>query len=207
MTNLTTPTVRGYLADLNRVLRDVPHGRREEVTRDIRAHIDSALVDTGDQSPAMVASILDQLGPPEEIAAAARAELPMVEPRMATRDVATIVLLLVGGFVLPFIGWAIGVVLLWTSEAWRVRNKIVATLLVPGGLLGVLLLAGLEAATTNSCASDSPGPDTAGQVCTESVSGIFDNGHLHILALIVIIGGSLFIAFWLAQHARRLRVS
>jgi hypothetical protein len=53
-------------------------------------------------------------------------------------DTAAIILLLFGGFVL-LVGWFVGVVLLWTSEAWKIRDKIIGTLIVPGGLLGSLL--------------------------------------------------------------------
>ena len=119
----TTPTVHGYLDQLDRCLRDLPRGRREEITREIRTNIDAALDDAGGQSPAVVATILDQLGSPEEIADAARIDAPPHRPRIATRDVTTIVLLLVGGVLLPFIGWFIGVVMLWASNAWRTRDK------------------------------------------------------------------------------------
>ncbi len=49
-------------------------------------------------------------------------------------EVGALVLLLVGGIVLPMFGWLIGVVLLWVSNAWNVRDKVIGTLFVPGGL-------------------------------------------------------------------------
>jgi len=51
------------------------------------------------------------------------------------------------GVFLMLVGWLVGVVLLWTSDLWTVREKLVGTLLVPGGLAIaplVLLSAGVE---------------------------------------------------------------
>lgn len=50
-------------------------------------------------------------------------------------EVAALWLLLIGGIVLPVVGWIIGVVLLWASELWTRRDKLIGTFVVPGGLL------------------------------------------------------------------------
>ena len=50
-------------------------------------------------------------------------------------EVAALWLLLIGGIVLPVLGWIIGVVILWASERWTRREKLIGTLVVPGGLL------------------------------------------------------------------------
>ncbi len=203
----TTPTVHGYLDELNHYLRDLPRGRREEITRDIRAHIDAALDDAGQQSPTVVATILDQLGSPEEIAAAARIDAPPHRPRISTRDIITILLLLIGGLVLPFIGWIIGVVMLWTSDAWRVRDKILATLLVPGGLFAPILLGGLAfAVTTTSCVSAPvvvSGTSTS-STSSDTCSSTGGPGIVGWILLILAVGGPFFTALWLARSARRL---
>jgi hypothetical protein len=49
------------------------------------------------------------------------------------RDVLTVVLLLVGILVFG-IGWLVGIALLWSSPTWRLRDRLLGTLLVPGGL-------------------------------------------------------------------------
>jgi hypothetical protein len=49
-------------------------------------------------------------------------------------EVATIPLLLAG--VLVGFGWFVGVVLLWMSPFWRYSDKVIGTLLLPGGLAG-----------------------------------------------------------------------
>src|SRR4051812_12124472 len=53
--------------------------------------------------------------------------------RRSGREWATVVLL-------PLV-WVVGVVLLWRSPAWTSRDKLVGTLLVPGGLAYVFYAA------------------------------------------------------------------
>lgn len=52
----------------------------------------------------------------------------------------TITLLLIGGF-FAGIGWIVGVVLLWRSRVWTLRDKLIGTLLWPGGLVTALTFA------------------------------------------------------------------
>jgi hypothetical protein len=59
---------------------------------------------------------------------------------VATRDLLAVVALVVGSLVLPVLGWLVGIGLLWTSPTWRVGEKIVGTLVWPGGLLVPLAL-------------------------------------------------------------------
>jgi hypothetical protein len=44
------------------------------------------------------------------------------------------------GSVIPVFGWAVGVVLLWSSGLWRRSEKVLGTLIVPGGPGLVLVL-------------------------------------------------------------------
>ena len=53
--------------------------------------------------------------------------------RRSGREWATVVLL-------PLV-WVVGVVLLWRSPAWTPRDKLIGTLLVPGGLAYVIYAA------------------------------------------------------------------
>jgi hypothetical protein len=57
-------------------------------------------------------------------------------------DLATILLLLVGGFTPLAIGWVIGAVMLWRSETWSQRDKLLGTLILPGGLSLPVFVAG-----------------------------------------------------------------
>jgi hypothetical protein len=61
----------------------------------------------------------------------------------------TLALLVIGGLVAG-VGWIAGVVLLWTSTTWTRRQKVTATLIVPGGLVGAAFAVSLIAAATRA---------------------------------------------------------
>lgn len=201
MPNLTTPSVQSYLDELDQALRDVPYGRRQEITRDIRAHIDAGLADAPQQTPTVIATLLDQLGTPAEIAEAAREELPPVRPRIAARDVFAMVLLLIGGFIVPLLGWILGAAMLWTSTAWRTKDKLIATLLVPGGLLTPGLLLVLLLRSSSSCGPASTAPASSGNV--QACATTAGPAMLTIVLLIITVTGPVFTTFWLTRHAQR----
>ncbi|MBN9759268.1 hypothetical protein Ae406Ps2_3458c [Pseudonocardia sp. Ae406_Ps2] len=46
--------------------------------------------------------------------------------------VLTVLMLMLGGFVLPVVGWLAGVVMLWTGRSWTVGEKWLGTLVWPG---------------------------------------------------------------------------
>jgi hypothetical protein len=55
------------------------------------------------------------------------------------RDSAAIVLLLLGLRIYG-VGWLVGVGLLWSSPTWGLRDKLLGTFVIPGGLVfGVLI--------------------------------------------------------------------
>ena len=70
-------------------------------------------------------------------------------------------LLPIGGLIIPVVGWFIGVILLWSSRVWTTGEKLAGTLLFPGGLL---LPAGL----------------TLGAVGGQSCSGVIQNADQFI---------------------------
>jgi hypothetical protein len=78
--------------------------------------------------------VLERLGEPAEIVESAIPPGTEGAGRRGFQVWAAIVLVLSGGFILPAIGWLIGVVLLWTSSAWTTREKLIGTLVIPGGL-------------------------------------------------------------------------
>lgn len=125
-----------YLAELDRATADLPASRRAELLTDVSSHIAVARAeaDPAEDDDQAIRRILHQLGEPQEIAATAVADLPsMTAQSSGRRETATILLLLFGGF-LAGIGWLIGVALLWSSQRWTRTDKLLATLLVPGGL-------------------------------------------------------------------------
>jgi hypothetical protein len=71
--------------------------------------------------------------------------------RRGTREWAAIFLLLFG-FAAAGVGWIVGVILLWSSRAWTTRDKLIGTLVLPGGLFAsavFVLLAGGRAHKTS----------------------------------------------------------
>jgi ABC-type Mn2+/Zn2+ transport system permease subunit len=61
--------------------------------------------------------------------------------------------------VVPIIGWLVGVVLLWASDAWTTREKLIGTLVVPGGLALPLFLLAMGA-YSETCSAVVGGPVT-----------------------------------------------
>ncbi len=47
-------------------------------------------------------------------------------------------------------GWIAGVILLWSSRAWNTRDKVIGTLIVPGGLASALIV-GILTGTKRKC--------------------------------------------------------
>ena len=70
------PLVDDYLRRLKAAAADLPRERREELVEEIEAHVDEALGEAGADDETAVRDVLERLGSPEEIAAAARPPAP-----------------------------------------------------------------------------------------------------------------------------------
>lgn len=124
--------VEGYILRLNAAAGNLPKSARQELIDDMRWHIAEARAREPQETDATILNILDRLGEPAVVVAetSERLGLQMAVPfRPGPMEIAAVVLL-------PFI-WPIGVVLLWISPAWKVRDKVIGTLLPPGGFLGL----------------------------------------------------------------------
>ncbi len=125
-----------YLRRLQRSMGDLPAQRRDEILAEIEEHISEDLAERPAATDADVRNVLERVGDPGDIAAEARERFGIKPARRSWTDPAAVILLLIGGFTI--IGWFVGVVLLWISDAWNTRDKIIGTLVVPGGLAGAL---------------------------------------------------------------------
>jgi hypothetical protein len=152
------PLVTDYLTRLSAAAAALPPDRRAELMAEISEHIDAARAAGAPGDEAALRTVLDRLGEPTEIVAAAAADLPPppappmafpLPPRRAGLglETAAVILLTLGSFI-PVLGWLVGAVLLWCSPRWRPGEKLLGTLVVPGGPGVLLLLAGLP---TQSC--------------------------------------------------------
>jgi hypothetical protein len=132
------PLAEDYLDRLERAAAHLPRARRRELIDDIEAHLGEAL--GPDPRESEVRNELERLGEPEVIA---EAEEPRPVPsrergHRGRLEWAAIALIVFGTwFGAVFFGapavlaWPVGVVLLWRSRLWNVRDKLIGTLLIP----------------------------------------------------------------------------
>jgi len=182
-----------YLKRLRRAARSLPRARRAELLDEIAAHIAEARA--AGTVPLRV--VLDELGDPAEIVAAAGAG--QQASRLGWRETAAIILLLGGGF-LFVVGWFAGLVLLWSSPRWRWPDKLLGTLVWPGGYLGVALV-GLFAASSDAgqvCQGPAGGPVT----CTSTGGGGLPT-WASIVLFVVTLGAPVAVAIRLAVSGRQ----
>ena len=150
MSTTADQLVAAYLKRLDAELAGLPRARRREVVQEISQHIEDARPELPTQNEAEIRNVLDRLGDPAEIAAEARERSGVHVRKPGWQEIGALIMLLAGGLILPVIGWFVGVVLLWVSDAWETRDKVIGTLLVPGGLLTPL---GLVVVATSASAA------------------------------------------------------
>ncbi|MFG1907767.1 HAAS signaling domain-containing protein [Kribbella sp. NPDC048928] len=139
--------VDAYLNELATEAEVLPAGRRDELLADMKAHIAEARAG-GATSEDEVREVLQRLGRPSEIVAAATDGLVQVEvpPRLRPQDFVAVGLLLVAPYLLGFsvivavAGWVIGLGMLWASNRWTTLWKLIGTLTWPIGYAVVVVL-------------------------------------------------------------------
>ncbi len=117
---------------------------------------------------------------------------------MRRYEATTIFLLLIGGVILPVVGWLLGAVMLVMSGRWSMRDKLIGLLVWPGGLaltVGLIIFA-----PTQSCVyvEDSGGNRHGGE-CTGGTIPAW----LGVPLLILTIAGPILTAVYLTARARR----
>ncbi len=109
-------------------------------------------------------------------------------------EMAAILLLLFGGFFF-LVGWVAGAVLLWVSPRWRLMDKLLGTLVWPGGL-ALALYPVPFAASTETCSGGTGIPTR----CTWTGPPTW----VGTVMLVIILLGQLATTVWLWRRARRL---
>jgi hypothetical protein len=201
MTESPDALVERYLERLRAELADVPRSRRDELVEQITEHIAVARAELPTGGEAEVRSLLERIGDPAAIAEEARERRERPAPQRRWLEVAALVLLLVGGVILPFVGWFIGVILLWVSTVWSPRDKIIGTLVVPGGLLPAFALPLLV--TYGETCSSRIDPRTG--AVTEHCTGGPSTGDqvLGIAGFLVLLVAPVLTTAYLARRMRR----
>ncbi len=160
------PLVEDYLRRLDAAAYPLGDDRRGELMAGIREHIEAAVESGEVHDEASLRALLDRLGDPDEIVAAARddgsgatpyplgASAPVTYRRPGIGLEITAALFLTVGSVLLVVGWLVGVVLVWSSRRWTIGEKLLATLVFPGGPFAALVVGGAAASVT-SCSTAS----------------------------------------------------
>ncbi|TMG40146.1 MAG: hypothetical protein E6H92_03300 [Chloroflexi bacterium] len=128
----------------------LPQANRRELLADVSSHVEEARRQLTDETDADILNILDRLGEPSAVAADAAerfgiSRAPAVQPEVIRPGIVEI-----GALVLTPLLWPIGVILLWASPAWNTRDKLIGTLVPPGGYWGIGIFAAMFA-TAQSC--------------------------------------------------------
>jgi uncharacterized membrane protein len=194
--------VDDYLRRLDAALRAVPEARRHEVLDEISEHIAEARAGLDDSDEAGIRNLLDRLGDPAEIAAEARERFGLPATRAGTRETIAVILLLLGGFV-GFVGWIVGLILLWISDVWSTRDKLIGTFVLPGGLVFPLLFLIVELTATVQECSDAVDPITGRTIssCTGPSNVVIG---LWVVALVVTVLAPIATTIYLTRRMRRL---
>lgn len=160
------PLAEDYFHRLYQAAWSLPGPDRTELLAEIRAHLEVGLAPGS--TDADVRNLLDELGAPEDIVAAAQTAPEGSQPTGAARpaplaaespwgpmEILAVVGLTVGAFVLPIIGPVVGLVLVWGSARWTSREKWVATILTVLPVI-VLALGALSLVTVRSDGTNEP---------------------------------------------------
>jgi hypothetical protein len=188
------PLAEDYVRRLDRAARRLPRGERRELLDEIRTHLYEA-IEPG-MSDAEALTVLDRLGDPEDIVEAQLPEVRAVDGRRGTHEWAAIMLLLFGGFIFG-VGWIVGLVLLWSSRTWTAVDKLIGTLVIPGGLAGTVLVLGFAVAgVSQTCGSAGTGP-------VHCTGGPSTAGGILVIALLAFcVLGPICTSVYLARRAR-----
>ncbi len=163
--------VREYLSRLDSALAGVPQSRREEILDEIANHIAEERSRLGAESDADLRNLLDRVGDPAEVAGAAGAahhEAGEAHVQPPVRRIGPVEVL---ALVLTPLIWPAGVILLWLSAAWNVRDKLIGTLVPPGGYLALVYLPALALMSAGPSGGCTTVRDDQGNIISQSCTG------------------------------------
>lgn len=192
------PLVADYLRRLRKAARHLPPAQRRELVDEIAGHIAEArAAEQASGSSAgtdSVRALLARLGAPGDIVRAAGG--PAGAGRPGALEISAVTLLLIGGF-LYLAGWVVGCVLLWVSPRWRWTDKLLGTLVWPGGLYLPYFAGGLPA-SRESCVGKGIATTCASTGPPQWVQ------WLGIPILLILLAAPVAVAVRLLRRARRL---
>lgn len=199
------PLAENYLRRLRRAGRRLPPERLGELTAEIEAHLAEAIPPSASDREAL--EVLERLGSPGDIVEAERPPAYGPAVRRSWREWATVILLPLGGFAFG-VGWLVGLLLLWSSRLWTTREKLIGTLIVPGGIATALLVAVLTGTKRRCSELATVDPSTGALVgrvimhCTPSAGPSAAMTAWHIALVVLGVLGPVVSAVYLARRAR-----
>ncbi|MBV9820177.1 MAG: hypothetical protein JOZ07_17750 [Solirubrobacterales bacterium] len=199
------PLAEDYLRRLRRVCRRLPPERLGELSAEIEGHLAAAIPPGAGDDEAL--EVLERLGPPGDVIEAERSAVGGSADRRRWRERAAVILLVLGGFAAG-VGWLVGLVLLWRSRLWTTRDKVIGTLIVPGGIATALLVVVLTGTKRRCVGFAAVDPSTGAPVghaamhCTPSAGPSAASTALQIALLLFFVLGPLVSAVYLARRAR-----
>lgn len=190
-----------YLGRLEEALAPLPFARRRQLLEEITDHIEHARQGLDPDDEVGLLAILDAVGDPETIAEEELDISPYAPTSVRSDRWDRLVpwMVLFGGFVFG-VGWLVGIAMLWTSAAWRIRDKLLATLIVPGGLLLPVLLIATPAGSGSCSLYGGPGIPTVNHCTT---SGLILPLPAGIAVLVVTVIGPILVAVHLNRVRQR----
>jgi uncharacterized membrane protein len=201
-TDALHPLAEDYLRRLRRAGSQLPPDRLRELMAEIQGHLAESIPPGASDREALV--VLDRLGAPSDIVEAERAPDQGRNGRRGWRERAAVILLPLGGFAFG-VGWLVGLFWLWTSRLWTTREKLIGTLIVPGGIATTLLVIALTA-TKRRCRTLSKATPTTTLIsvhCTPSTSAGVATSAWRIALVVLCVLGPILTAVYLARRARR----
>jgi uncharacterized membrane protein len=157
MTETEPQVVRAYRAQLVLALEGIPNTVAQDILRGVDEELEGL-------ETAEAARRIETLGDPAFIAAEARAELftdvaaspPTTEPsNVSGYNISAVLLVALGGVVIPVVGWIAGIAMVALSSSWRGWEKWVAALSPLAAGAASVLLSFLSSRTGGSAANES----------------------------------------------------
>jgi uncharacterized membrane protein len=186
-----------YLQDLEAALHDLPANRRRELLDEVGEHIATARAALDPETEAGVRGMLERLGDPADIAAEARERfgVPSTPARPATPWLEVVALVVL---VIPFLGWIVGVVLVWLSRLWTTRDKLIGTI---GGLSWILAGLGTVMAPIASRMVPDPGSDPSAGLEPTGAGGLGPiEALLFLVPFVLPIAAAIYLGFQLRRR-------
>jgi hypothetical protein len=203
MTTPIDPRVEAYLRQLDFALSPLPWEQRNEIFTDISEHIERELASTGG-NPAAIEDVLRRVGDPHAIAVEAGAPpAPVPMPRNGRGlEIAAVLLISAGSFLIPVLGWLVGVALLWASRRFSRADKLVGTLVPPLGFFApFFLLLAPHGSSKPSCVRQSV-PNGFATNCKVGSSGV--PVVIPITILVVLLGAAIYTLVRLSRRVARM---